>query len=106
MKYFTPDHISRLGIGEIMERTLKHLDADNCPIHISFDVDGIDPLYAPGTGTKVKEGLTPVTTALQWLGNCLEELKSLMQVAVGTTGVGPLSCRHWYAILERLCLLS
>ena len=33
-----------------MERTLKHLDADNCPIHISFDVDGIDPLYAPGTG--------------------------------------------------------
>ena len=58
MKYFTPDHIRRLGIGEIMERTLKHLDADNCPIHISFDVDGIDPLYAPGTGTKVKEGLT------------------------------------------------
>lgn len=41
-----------------MERTLKHLDADNNPIHISFDVDGIDPLYAPGTGTKVKEGLT------------------------------------------------
>jgi arginase len=41
-----------------MERCLKHLDADNNPIHISFDVDGIDPLYAPGTGTKVKEGLT------------------------------------------------
>ena len=29
----------------------------NSPIHISFDVDGVDPLYAPGTGTRVRGGL-------------------------------------------------
>ena len=28
------------------------------PIHISFDVDSIDPIYIPSTGTKVKNGLS------------------------------------------------
>jgi len=28
------------------------------PIHISFDIDGVDPLYAPSTGTPVEGGLT------------------------------------------------
>jgi len=27
------------------------------PIHVSFDMDGIDPSEAPGTGTPVKVGL-------------------------------------------------
>jgi arginase len=28
------------------------------PIHVSFDMDGIDPSEAPGTGTPVKGGLS------------------------------------------------
>lgn len=29
------------------------------PIYISFDIDGLDPAYAPGTGTPEIAGLTP-----------------------------------------------
>src|SRR5438552_16330799 len=29
------------------------------PTYISFDVDGLDPVYAPGTGTPETGGLTP-----------------------------------------------
>lgn len=30
------------------------------PVYISFDIDGLDPAYAPGTGTPEIAGLTPV----------------------------------------------
>ena len=29
------------------------------PVYISFDIDGVDPAYAPGTGTPEIAGLTP-----------------------------------------------
>ena len=28
------------------------------PVYLSFDVDGVDPAYAPGTGTPVVGGMT------------------------------------------------
>ena len=36
---------------------LAHLGADT-PIHLSFDVDALDPTFAPSTGTPVRGGLT------------------------------------------------
>ena len=30
----------------------------NNPIHISLDIDGLDPEYCPSTGTKAENGLT------------------------------------------------
>jgi len=30
----------------------------NPPIHISFDVDGMDPVHVPATGTLVRGGIT------------------------------------------------
>jgi len=30
------------------------------PVYISFDIDGLDPAYAPGTGTPEIAGLTPI----------------------------------------------
>jgi arginase len=50
------DEIMDLGIGEVMKRITK--DFENKPIHCSFDVDGIDPDYAHGTGTLVDGGIT------------------------------------------------
>ena len=29
----------------------------NAPVHVSFDVDSIDPKYIPSTGTPVKNGI-------------------------------------------------
>ena len=50
--------VERLGIAEVMERILAKLSPDGCrPIHLSFDIDGIDPQFAPGTGTRAKGGL-------------------------------------------------
>jgi len=31
----------------------------NLPVHISFDVDALDPAYVSSTGTRVEEGLHP-----------------------------------------------
>jgi agmatinase len=31
----------------------------DAPVYLSFDVDGLDPAFAPGTGTPESGGLTP-----------------------------------------------
>lgn len=46
IKYFTPDHIMRFGLGECMEKALQHLGADQNPVLISFNIKAIDPLFA------------------------------------------------------------
>lgn len=48
--------IDRLGIGKVMEETLDYIGDRN--IHLSYDIDAIDPFYAPHTGTAVTGGLT------------------------------------------------
>jgi arginase len=40
-----------------MEMALAHIGSDT-PIHLSFDVDALDPQWAPSTGTPVRGGLT------------------------------------------------
>ena len=44
------------GIAATIEAARKHL-GDN-PVYLSFDIDCLDPSYAPGTGTPVCGGLT------------------------------------------------
>jgi arginase len=40
-----------------MDMALGWIGSD-CPIHLSFDVDALDPMWAPSTGTPVRGGLT------------------------------------------------
>lgn len=40
-----------------MDMALGWIGSDT-PIHLSFDVDGLDPMWAPSTGTPVRGGLT------------------------------------------------
>lgn len=49
--------IDRYGIGAVMDKTLEHL-ANKDNIHVSYDIDALDPFYAPATGTAVRGGLT------------------------------------------------
>lgn len=49
--------IDRYGIGVVMERTLDYLSHKE-KLHISYDIDALDPFFAPSTGTAVRGGLT------------------------------------------------
>jgi agmatinase len=51
------EDVDRLGIAGVVE-TARRVVGDG-PTYISFDVDGLDPAYAPGTGTPEAGGLTP-----------------------------------------------
>jgi arginase len=42
--------VDRLGIGKVMEEVNDHLDGRN--IHLSFDIDALDPFFAPHTGER------------------------------------------------------
>jgi len=53
---FTMYHVDKYGIGGVMERTLEHLQ--HRPLHLSYDIDAVDPYHAPATGTTVRGGLT------------------------------------------------
>ncbi|PLX70168.1 MAG: arginase [Denitrovibrio sp.] len=55
--YFTMRDIDEKGISRVMQEVLKCLDHLD-KIHISFDVDSLDPIEAPGVGTPVKGGLS------------------------------------------------
>ncbi|MGE8589185.1 MAG: arginase [Alcaligenes sp.] len=51
--------IDELGMREVMRSALAGLDgedADKVHLHLSFDIDFLDPEIAPGTGTTVRGG--------------------------------------------------
>src|SRR4029077_15103259 len=50
-------YVDEMGMRETMEHALAGLDSDT-HLHVSFDVDFLDPAIAPGVGTTVAGGLT------------------------------------------------
>jgi len=54
---FTMSDVDRLGMTKVMQDAIG-IAGSGGPIHVSFDMDGIDPSEAPGTGTPVKGGLS------------------------------------------------
>lgn len=53
---FSMSDVRELGLKEVLRKTLKHLEHTD-GLHLSFDVDSIDPMEVKGTGTKVPGGL-------------------------------------------------
>src|SRR6516165_6465485 len=51
------EDVDRLGIQAVVKKAREVVGGG--PTYISFDVDGLDPAYAPGTGTPEAGGLTP-----------------------------------------------
>jgi len=50
--------IDRRGISEVMQEALAIAGEGNKGIHLSLDMDGLDPREAPGVGTPVRGGLS------------------------------------------------
>ncbi|MFA5684700.1 MAG: arginase [Lysobacteraceae bacterium] len=48
-------YIDEIGMRQVMEKALAGMD-DDTHLHVSFDVDFLDPTIAPGVGTTVRGG--------------------------------------------------
>lgn len=57
IKAFSMHDVDRHGIGKVMDMALEYIGSET-PVHLSFDVDALDPMWAPSTGTPVRGGLT------------------------------------------------
>jgi len=58
MSAYTMHDVMEHGIGEIVRRAIADVSHNySRPIHLSFDIDGLDPTVAPSTGTPVPGGL-------------------------------------------------
>ena len=59
IRAFSMHEVDKFGIGHVVEMALDHVNLGrDRPIHLSFDVDALDPSVAPSTGTPVRGGLT------------------------------------------------
>ncbi|MCM3390312.1 arginase [Ureibacillus chungkukjangi] len=59
IKVYTMHEIDRMGMTRIIEESIAYLkERDVDGVHLSLDLDGIDPLYTPGVGTPVPGGIT------------------------------------------------
>jgi len=58
VKAFTMSDVDKMTMTRVMEETIAIAGAGDTPLHVSFDLDAIDPREAPGTGTPVKGGLS------------------------------------------------
>jgi arginase len=55
---FTSLDIERFGMAEVMKRALSIAADGTDGVHLSFDLDGLDPLDAPGVGTPIPAGVS------------------------------------------------
>lgn len=58
IKVFTMHEIDRNGMTNVMEEAIKHVTRDTDGVHLSLDLDALDPQHAPGVGTPVVGGTT------------------------------------------------
>ena len=55
LQVLTAPWVHENGIPETLKRVIER--AGDAPVYITWDIDGFDPAYAPGTGTPVVGGL-------------------------------------------------
>lgn len=56
IKVFTMRDVDMMGMPRVMEEAIAIASKDTCGYHLSFDIDGTDPSFAPGVGTPVPGG--------------------------------------------------
>lgn len=60
VKYYTWETIERQGLEAVLEEVRAYLQArDVQGLHISLDIDGMDPVLMPGVSVPVKDGFRP-----------------------------------------------
>ncbi len=54
---YTMREIDERGMGKVVEEAIARVGDGTAGFHVSFDLDGMDPLDAPGVGTPVRGGI-------------------------------------------------
>jgi guanidinopropionase len=62
MRVVFMEEFTELGVAAVIAEA-RRVVGDG-PVYVSFDVDGLDPVYAPGTGTPEVGGLTTIEAQL------------------------------------------
>ena len=58
VKVFTIEDVKSRGIDAVISEAIKIASFETDGIHVSFDIDSLDPSEAPGVGTPVPNGLS------------------------------------------------
>ncbi|RHW35033.1 arginase [Lysinibacillus yapensis] len=59
IRVYTMHEIDRLGMTRVIENSIAYLKERQVDgVHLSLDLDALDPLYTPGVGTPVPGGIT------------------------------------------------
>ncbi len=58
IKVYTMHEVDRIGMTRVIEETITYLVSRTDGVHLSLDLDSIDPIDAPGVGTPVLGGIT------------------------------------------------
>jgi guanidinopropionase len=82
MRVIFMDEVARIGIDEVIAET-RRVGGDG-PLYLSFDIDGLDPAFAPGTGTPEIGGLTTLEAQ-----TFLRGLRGLQLVGADVVEVSP-----------------
>lgn len=59
LNLFTMSDIDDHGIATVVENAVEAAARESDAVYVTFDIDSVDPGFAPGTGTPVPGGLTP-----------------------------------------------
>ncbi|AOV06561.1 arginase [Sporosarcina ureilytica] len=59
IQVYTMHEIDKYGMTTVMQKALQHLEGNQVDgVHLSLDLDALDPLYTPGVGTPVPGGVS------------------------------------------------
>lgn len=89
VKAFTMADIDRLGMSRVVDEALAIVSDGESSVHVSFDMDGIDPQEAPGVGTPVRGGIS------------YREAHTLMEAVAASGTLGSLEITEINPILDR-----
>lgn len=106
--YFSSQEINQKGAFNLLETALREIDPYGlCPIHLSFDVDILDPAEISATGTRVEEGprLEEVQTMLIYLAQT-QRLNSMDVVELNPELGSVLERKQSVSLVLELILLT
>ncbi len=106
MRVVFMDEVTRVGVETVAQEALRIVGSG--PTYLSFDIDSIDPVFAPGTGTPEVGGLTSVETLtlLRALRGVQLMGADVVEVAPPFDPTGGTSLIAATVLYELLCLMA